>query len=33
MKAFIDTNFHDLAKRARNGFVFDIWNEVIDFMS
>lgn len=29
----VEGDFYDLVKRARNGFVFDIWNEVIDFMS
>lgn len=29
----VESDFYDLAKRAPTGFIYDIWNELIDFMS
>lgn len=29
----VETDFYELSKSAHNGFIFDIWNEVIDFIS
>lgn len=29
----IETDFYELSKLAHNGFVFDTWNKLIDFMS